>query len=209
MNSDKVISTSLEISEWFESLDENIDLWITDPPYPFDNKNGSVRFGYKDGEDSMYNRMSWNDIESFCTKAYNKSNDGARFYMFCNRDGIRQTWKAIESSGWKFRNILVWDKKNMGMGYHWRNQAEYIFYASRGKPKTYVKSSGNIFSHKKPRGVGHSAKPSEIWSEILNGSLCDGDVCADPFSGSNPFLKSLSSNDHYMDIASSVYLNTF
>ena len=37
----KVIKSSLDIEDWFLSLDDNVDLWITDPPYPFNNKNGT------------------------------------------------------------------------------------------------------------------------------------------------------------------------
>ena len=205
----KINNSALEIADWFSYVDENIDLWITDPPYPFDNKNGSVRFGYKDGKDSMYPRLTWSDMDDFCKSSYDMSNDGARFYIFCNRDGLRNMWSSIEKAGWRFRNMLVWDKKIIGMGYHWRNQSEYILYASKGKPKSYIKSRGNILSYRKPRGVGQSAKPYQIWSDILNVSLCEGDVCADPFAGSNPFLAAIESDDDLLDNISSVYLNSF
>tara|TARA_B100000131_G_C18105397_1_gene607587 strand:- start:858 stop:1478 length:621 start_codon:yes stop_codon:yes gene_type:complete len=205
----KKIETSLDIKSWFDSLKDNIDLWITDPPYPFDNKNGSSRFKYSDGDDMMYSRMEWSDLESFFGDAIARSNDGARLYTFCNRDGIRKTWDILESSGWIVRNMLVWDKKIMGMGYHWRNQAEYIIYASKGKPKNYIKGVGNIFRYKKPRGIGISAKPYEIWRDILLQALNDGDVCADPFSGSNPMTKAFESEEELSNMASNVYINIF
>ena len=40
--SDKIIKTSLDIDDWFNSLNEDIDMWITDPPYPFNNQNLSL-----------------------------------------------------------------------------------------------------------------------------------------------------------------------
>ena len=204
----KVIKSSLDIKDWFLSLDDNVDLWITDPPYPFNNKNGTSRFKY-DGTDNMYNRLSWSEIADFCNSCFNHSNDGARFYIFSSRDGLRNTWGCLEDAGWTFRNLLVWDKKRMGMGYHWRNQSEYILYASNGKPKKYVKSKGNIFSYKKPRGLGQSAKPYEIWDDIMKSSLCEGDVCADPFSGSNPFLSAVDKNPSLLNDMSALYLNSY
>lgn len=185
----KIIKESLDINDWFAGLKDDIDLWITDPPYPFDNRNGTSRFNHIDNVDEMYKRLGWKDIEKFVEDAFVHSNDGARFYIFCNRDGLRKTWSAIESAGWKFRNILVWNKINMGMGYHWRNQTEYILYATKGRPKNFVQSSRNVFDYKKPKG--DSAKPPQIWADILNASLCDGDICADPFAGTDPMTAAL------------------
>ena len=38
----KVVETNFEIKDWFSYINDNnilIDIWITDPPYPFNNKN--------------------------------------------------------------------------------------------------------------------------------------------------------------------------
>lgn len=207
----KIVKTSLEINDWFEFVDDKIDLWITDPPYPFENQNGTNRFNFDSSiqSDTMYSRMSWHDIRSCTEKMFDISNDGSRLYMFSSRDGLGPMLEIIDNSGWKFRNILVWDKKNMGMGYHWRNQIEYIIYASKGKPKSYVKSSSNLFSYKKPRGLGQSAKPVEIWSEILKNSSVDNDVCADPFAGHDPMSSSLENNKSIMGKIKKSYSNSY
>ena len=146
--SDKIIETSLDIFDWFDWFERQaskIDIWITDPPYPFDNKNGSGRHLYSEGADGMYTRLGWPDLDTVFERMMSNSSDGARAYVFCNRDGLFETKSRLEKAGWIFRNILIWDKKNMGMGYHWRNKAEFIVYVSRGKPSCYVKGKGNIF----------------------------------------------------------------
>lgn len=194
-----LVKTNLEISDWFSSLKDNVDLWITDPPYPFDSQNGTGR--YKD----MYSLMSWEQIGKVYEKMYKHTSDGGRVYVFCNRDGIENTKRLLSEAGFRFLNLLVWDKCHFGGGYHWRNQVEYIIYSSKGKPKTYVKNLANIFRYKRPSKnstmpsigydpSGQSCKPMEIWRDIMLEGGCDEDVCADPFSGSNPMMAAYMTN---------------
>ena len=112
-------------------------MWITDPPYPFNNRNGTNRFLYEDGTDGFYKRMSWDDLSDCFGKMFELSNSGSRAYVFSNKDGMFETKSRMEKSGWTFRNILVWDKKRMGMGYHWRHKAEYILYFSKAFSHPY------------------------------------------------------------------------
>tara|TARA_A100001011_G_C14257991_1_gene820963 strand:- start:144 stop:770 length:627 start_codon:yes stop_codon:yes gene_type:complete len=206
--SDKIIKSSLDIDDWFTSLNEDIDIWITDPPYPFDNQNGTNRFKYEDGTDNMYQRLSWSKLSSIFSEMHSRSSEGARAYIFCNRDGLFETQPLLKNAGWTFRNVLVWDKKRLGMGYHWRNKVEYILYVTKGKPKSYVKGSGNIFSYNKPKGKGVSAKPHDIWVDILEHSAVSGDICADPFAGSNPMEQALLSYPSLYGKIGSAYTNS-
>jgi site-specific DNA-methyltransferase (adenine-specific) len=190
----------LEVEEWFKQLEEKVDLWITDPPYPFDTQNGTGRY------QNMYQQLGWADLEDVYKKMYEHSPDGARAYVFCNRDGRETTKQALSQAGWTFRNELIWDKLHFGGGYHYRNQVEYIVYVTKGKPKTYVKGRSNVFRYKRPTKnsgipkIGYdptscaSPKPWEIWDEIMIHGACEGDVCADPFAGSNPMKAALNLN---------------
>lgn len=206
--------TDLDIDKWFAQLHEDVDLWITDPPYPFDSRNGTGRYG------GMYNRLTWKKLDDIFLKMYNKTLDGGRVYVFCNRDGLFKTGKALENVGFKPRNILVWDKQHFGGGYHWRNQVEYIIYVSKGKPKSYVKGSSNVFNYSRPKKsdaipkIGYnpsalSAKPYKIWEDIIRNSGCDGDVCADPFSGTNPMRAALLTNATLLAKIKEAYTNTY
>jgi len=206
--------TDLEIGDWFSQASVDVDLWITDPPYPFDSKNGTGRF--KD----MYSRLTWKNLENIFEKMYNITADGGRAYVFCNRDGLLRTGKGLEDAGFTFRNILIWDKQHFGGGYHWRNQAEYIVYATKGKPKTYVKGKSNIFNYKRPLkgdampSIGYdpsgvSSKPYKIWEDIITHGGCDGDICADPFAGSNPMRAALLSNAALLSKIKEAYTNIY
>jgi len=209
-----ITTTDLEIDDWFAQLTEDIDLWVTDPPYPFDSQNGTGRFK------GMYKRLTWQNLEDIFEKMYNRTTDGGRAYVFCNRDGLYKTGKALEDAGFKFRNILIWDKQHFGGGYHWRNQAEYIIYVTRGKPKVYVKGKSNIFNYKRPaKGdvkpsinydpTGTSSKPYQIWEDIITHGGCDQDVCADPFAGSNPMRAALLVNPSLLAKVKEAYTNAY
>lgn len=216
----KINETSLPIEKWFENLQDKIDLFITDPPYPFDNQNGAGRFNYVDGEDNMYHRLSWKELGVVYKNMFDVSNDGARAYFFCNRDGLCKTMELVKDAGWKFRNIIIWDKERMGMGYHWRNSVEYIVYVTKGKPKTYVMGERNLFKYKKPSKSdavpefgylpeGTSCKPYEIWRDILKSGAVDGDIVADPFAGSDPLKLAINLNKDLREKVKCVYTNSF
>ena len=200
---DKINITNLDFKDFFSHIKSisKVDLWITDVPYPFDNQNGTGRMKFEDGNDNMYSRMTYSDLEWCYSQMFKNSNDSAGCYVFANRDGLFHTKTSLETSGWTFRNIIVWDKKVPGLGYHWRNQVEYIIYCSKGKTKKYVTNLPNIFSEKKPQGL--SAKPPIIWETILNAQLRDGDVVCDPFAGSDPLSIALKNKKLETKIGSS------
>jgi len=205
----KINLTKLDIKSFFPHLQSitKVDLWVTDPPYPFKNQNGTGRMKFEDNKDEMYVRMTYSDLEWCYGEMFSNSNSGAGCYVFANRDGLFHTKDSLEKSGWTFRNILVWDKKAPGLGYHWRNQVEYIVYCTKGATKKYVTGLPNIFHEKKPTGL--SAKPSKIWETIMSQQLKDGEVVCDPFAGSDPLSISLNNNQNLMQKVGSSYSNIF
>lgn len=208
--------TDLDIDDWFLDManKDHVDLWITDPPYPFDSQNGTNRYS------GMYSRFTWQKLEDIFEKMYNRTADGGRAYVFSNRDGLYKTIGGLEAAGFRFLNILIWDKQHFGGGYHWRNQVEYIVYVSKGKPKAYVKGLGNVFNYKRPSNgdikpsigydpTGTSSKPYQIWEDILLNGGCQDDVCADPFAGSNPMRAALLTNPALLTKIKDAYTNVY
>jgi DNA modification methylase len=116
--------------------------------------------------------------------------------------------QGLSDAGWTQRNILVWNKSVFGMGYHFRNQAEYIIYVTKGKPKKYATKTGNVFNYKPP-GLGPTSKPYEIWRDIITAIAVSDDVIADPFAGTNPLGKAIDNNPNFGNIISTAYINIF
>ena len=205
----KINITKLEVKDFFSHLQSTskVDLWITDPPYPFENQNGTNRMKFEEGKDEMYARMTYKDLEDCYKSMFDLTNPGGLAYIFTNRDGLFHTKESLDRTGWTFRNLIVWDKTVQGMGYHWRNQVEYIFYATKGSVKKYITNHPNIIAAKKPSGM--SAKPPIIWQTIMEKQLTDGDIVCDPFAGSDPLSISLNNNPNLMQKISASYSNIF
>lgn len=221
----KTIETSLQISEWIEYIKKSkvqIDLLITDPPYPFDNKNGSGRHKFKDGSDDMYHRMTWDSLKIIYNDFLDLTAPGGRAYIFSNRDGYEKTKEIMQEVGWRYLNTLIWDKERFGGGYHWRNSVEYIHYfCKKPKPAVLVKGAKNLFRYSKPKksdaipeinynpASNASPKPNQLWRDIIKFGGKEGDIVADPFSGSNPLKAALYLNPELVKKIDSAYLNSF
>jgi site-specific DNA-methyltransferase (adenine-specific) len=219
----KITHTSVDINDWIKDLEEKnkkVDLWITDPPYPFDNKNGSGRFSYQEGEDNMYPRLTWQDFGKIYKSFYDLTPVGGRAYVFASKDGLVKTQSLLEKAGWTFKNYVVWDKELFGGGYHWRNSVEFIIYVTKGDPKVQVKKARNMLRYKKPSYKnsveeigyivrGQSPKPREIWNDIMKYGMAQDDVCADPFAGTNPLRAAALLNPDIYAAGKEFLTNTF
>ena len=93
---------------------------------------------------------------------------------------------AIESSGWRYQNLVVWDKGSMGLGTGFRAQHEMVLHFTAGGPEYHNRSTGNVI--RCPR-VGadrehQTEKPIDLMRALVRVvSPVDG-VVLDPFAGS-------------------------
>jgi site-specific DNA-methyltransferase (adenine-specific) len=96
---------------------------------------------------------------------------------------------AVESAGYRVNNMVVWDKKTIGMGNGFRNQHELVLYASKGTPKVFSKAVPNVIACGRPANDMHqSPKPVPLLARLLRVSSGPGDIVLDPFMGSGSVL---------------------
>ena len=94
---------------------------------------------------------------------------------------------SVEGAGWRVRNMLVWDKVQMGMGMPWRNQHELIVYGKRSPAKITDGKRGNVLQSRRSGNEWHpTEKPVDLIG-VLIGNTVGGAVC-DPFMGSGTTL---------------------
>ena len=90
---------------------------------------------------------------------------------------------CFEDAGIRVRNMLVWDKQQMGMGMPWRNQHELIVYGMRQSLKRLTGTHGNVLKNQRSGNNEHpTEKPVGLMEQLLANAY-DGSVC-DPFMGS-------------------------
>lgn len=94
---------------------------------------------------------------------------------------------AIEASGFRYQNLLVWAKPSAGLGSGFRAQHELALHFSNGTPEYYSASNGNVLSSARVHSSvreHQTQKPVDLIERILETVTDKGHVVLDPFMGS-------------------------
>lgn len=164
---------------------EKADMVFTDPPYAIYGSSTGV------GDDIADTKM----IQPFFRQLFYNMHlylDG-HFYVCCDWRTYPLLNDLLSQAYFKVKNMIVWDKVNMGMGMFYRNQHELII---TGYPRTnHIKLRGkktygdiqdsNVWSIKREYQKQHGAqKPVETAERAIRNSSNDGDLVLEFFAGS-------------------------
>lgn len=95
----------------------------------------------------------------------------------------------IEAAGWRWNNVVVWNKKYAGLGAGFRAQHEMIILASNDAPKYFSYDYGNVLeSMRLTKTVHPHQKPLDIIGRLIETCVGDGGIILDPFMGSGGTL---------------------
>lgn len=90
----------------------------------------------------------------------------------------------IESAGWMWNNIIVWDKGYIGLGRGFRPQHELILTASSDAPEWFSNNSSNVIKSTRLTRTEHPhQKPVDLLVQIIKTCTGDGEALLDPFCG--------------------------
>lgn len=108
---------------------------------------------------------------------------GALYVFGDVKSGLRM-FPALEPA-----NVIVWDKRTIGMGYNWRRMHEWIAYCPNPKHVLRDKAQGDIIRADTLNTKIHATeKPAEVLHPIVLNSSDEGDLILDPFAGSGSTL---------------------
>ncbi len=196
----------LEVMESIE--DSSIDMILTDPPYSSgglfsgdrrkkttdkytDKKyNGTSRFPDFSG-DNMDQRAFMEFMRMVLAKARRKSKEAGICAVFVDWRNIASLIDALQTAGWIYRGIVVWDKGNSrAVPGRFRNDCEYIVWGTNGQKKTeYEKGcfvgKGCLQVASVPSKIKYhqTEKPVELLERLLGICPLEGTVM-DCFMGS-------------------------
>ncbi|MCA9534520.1 MAG: site-specific DNA-methyltransferase [Myxococcales bacterium] len=174
---------------WLQQLPgESVDLLITDPPYESLEKHRSVGTTTR-LKHSKASSNDWFDIfpnsrfEELFREAWRVLRKNTHFYLYCDTATMFVAKPVAESVGFTFWKPIVWDKKKIGMGYHYRARYEFILFFEKGKRKLNDLGVPDIIEAPRVHGGYPTEKPPAVSEVLVKQSSTPGELVADPFMG--------------------------
>lgn len=181
--------------------DNSVDAVVADPPYC----SGSVseasrtstkgqglrsenlqRFGWFRG-DNMGTAGLVFLLRSVAFECQRVMKDGGSLLVFCDWRMVPNLAPAIESSGLRYQNMIVWDKGSMGLGLGFRAQHEIVLHFTNGAPKYHDKGTSNVITARRVSAksrVHQTEKPADLLAKLIRVVTPPGGTVLDPFAGS-------------------------
>jgi site-specific DNA-methyltransferase (adenine-specific) len=169
--------------------DESIDLVVTDPPYESLEKHRKIGTTTR-LKQSKASSNEWFEIfpnrrfPELFSELFRVLKKNAHFYLFCDQETMFVVKPLAVECGFKFWKPLVWDKKQIGMGYHYRARYEFVLFFEKGKRKLNNLGIPDIIEAPRIHRGYPTEKPDEVARVFIEQSSSVGEIVLDPFFGS-------------------------
>lgn len=182
---------------FLQSLPANsVDVIVTDPAYSGMNNHLQLGHGrivgkyndkgapngkwFAEFEDSEANYRSF---LAECRRVL-RTETGHIYIMFDSYSLL--TLGPLVRAYFDVKNLITWDKINMGMGHYYRRRHEYVLFAANGnKRKLRHQSFPDIWRFKRIHRAKYATqKPVELFQTMIYASAETGFTVCDPFMGS-------------------------
>lgn len=180
----------LDAVEWLRAQPAaSIDLLITDPAYESLEKHRAVgtttRLKHSKGSSNNWFAIFPNiRFAELFDEAYRALKNDTHFYLFCDAETMFVAKPEAERAGFRFWKPLVWDKKSIGMGYHYRARYEFILFFEKGKRRLNDLGIADVISVPRVHRGYPAEKPPAVSEVLIKQSSVPGGLVADPFMGS-------------------------
>jgi site-specific DNA-methyltransferase (adenine-specific) len=172
----------------------SVDLIITDPAYSGMNQklklgSGKIIGEYKKaGENGAKWFEEFHDTEenyaAFLKQCFRVLKKDRHIYLMFDSFSLL-TLAPIVRDVFEVKNLLCWDKVNIGLGHYFRRRHEFIMFASKGKRPLNSKSIPDVWRIKRVTSAKYpTQKPTEVFELMLKGSAEKDFIVCDPFLGS-------------------------
>ncbi len=175
---------------WLRQFDDSsVDLLITDPPYESLEKHRAVgtttRLKKSKASSNKWFKIFPNKrFAELFVEVKRVLRKNAHFYLFCNAETAFFAKPLAEQCGFKFWKPLVWDKRKIGMGYHYRARYEFILFFEKGKRKLNNLGVSDIIEVPRIHRGYPTEKPVAVSEVLVQQSSRPGELVVDPFCGS-------------------------
>lgn len=223
-NKNHIIIEQGDCISFLESLPaHSIDLIVTDPAYSGMNnklKLGKGRIVGKYKEKGSENGKWFGEFEDTeenyerfllaCKRALKK--DTGHIYIMFDSFSLL-TLGGIIRKHFNVKNIITWDKVNLGMGHYYRRRHEFILFATNGNNrKIKNRSFPDVWRVKRIHNAEYpTQKPVEVFQIMINASVEKDFMVCDPFMGSgSAAIAAIKNNCNFIgcDISSKAFSTT-
>jgi site-specific DNA-methyltransferase (adenine-specific) len=187
----------------------SVDIIITDPAYSGMNQRlklgrGKIIGKYSEaGKDGAKWFEEFHDTEenyrTFLQECYRVLRNNRHIYIMFDSFSLLSL-APIARDIFEVKNILCWDKANIGLGHYFRRRHEFILFASKGKRNLNSKSIPDVWKIKRVVSSQYpTQKPTEVFELMLKGSADSNFVVCDPFIGSgSSAIAAIKSNCEFL-----------
>jgi site-specific DNA-methyltransferase (adenine-specific) len=127
------------------------------------------------------------NYEIFLTECYRVMKENSHIFIMFDSFSLITLCKLVRDT-FNIKNIITWDKVNIGMGHYFRRQTELILFACKGKKPISRRDIPDIWRIKRLHKASYpTQKPIELFEAMIASSRLKNEndflVC-DPFLGS-------------------------
>ena len=176
--------------EWLRELpSESVDLLITDPAYESLEKHRAIgtttRLKHSKASSNDWFRVFPNArFAELFAEIFRVLRRDTHFYLLCDAETMFVAKPEAERAGFRFWKPLVWDKRTIGMGYHYRARYEFILFFEKGKRRLNDLGVADVITAPRIHRGYPAEKPAAVSEVLVSQSTQPGEVVADPFMGS-------------------------
>lgn len=168
---------------------EAVDLVLTDPAYESLEKHRAVgtttRLKVSAGSSNPWFAVFPNvRFAELFEEVYRVLKRDTHFYLMCDHETAFIAKPIAEQAGFKFWKPLIWDKRSIGMGYHYRARYELVLFFEKGKRRLADLGIADVLEVPRVRGGYPAEKPSRLAEILIGQSTLSADLVLDPFMGS-------------------------
>lgn len=169
---------------------KNVNCLVTDPPYllTYGGQHGSMggclSLENYDNKGGLVDcDIDWSDFMPllYCTLA-----DQAHAYIMANNRHVQAMLNAAENAGFRFHNLLVWDKISATPNRWYMKNLEFIGFFYKGAAKFINDCSAKqlIRCAQVDESDHPTEKPVSLMEHYIANSTQSGEIICDPFMGS-------------------------
>lgn len=174
---------------WLRDLPSgSVDLVVTDPAYESLEKHRAIGTTTR----LKHSKASSNDwftifpnsrFQELFEQVYRVLKRNTHFYLFCDAETMFVAKPIAEAVGFKFWKPIVWDKRKIGMGYHYRARYEFVLFFEKGKRKLSDLGTPDVLEAPRIINGYPTEKPPEVSEVLIRQSTSPGELVVDPFVG--------------------------